>query len=278
MLKKIGRLDADTIDEIEKLINSFYRLIENEKYEKAEKKIFNITKTPNFFIREYIGEKLSEATNIDEIEKIADKMLKHKIYGIRATALFFYFFKYENQPERILKVLDTVYDDVPWETEKIVNKLWKKYPSIMKKYMSEWIKSEDEKKRALAFHGMENISRKDPFFIMDFVGNVLDDNSIKVQKKITHILTQVARTKPAESYPYIRKWLIKADNKRKKTIWISMKKLVNILNQRSKRDKSEEFIILTKQTISNWRRDKNKNVKSVGSRLYHILKKNKKRK
>ena len=57
-----------------------------------------------------------------------------------------------------------------------------------------------------------------------------------------------------------------------------MKKLVNILNQRSKRDKSEEFIILTKQTISNWRRDKNKNVKSVGSRLYHILKKNKKRK
>ena len=183
MLKKIGRLDADTIDEIEKLINSFYRLIENEKYEKAEKKIFNITKTPNFFIREYIGEKLSEATNIDEIEKIADKMLKHKIYGIRATALFFYFFKYENQPERILKVLDTVYDDVPWETEKIVNKLWKKYPSIMKKYMYEWIKSEDEKKRALAFHGMENISRKDPFFIMDFVGNVLDDNSIKVQKK-----------------------------------------------------------------------------------------------
>jgi hypothetical protein len=72
-------------------------------------------------------------------------------------------------------------------------------------------------------------------------------------------------------YPYIREWLAKADDKRIKTIWVSMKKLANIVNQRSKRDKEHDFVLLTDQTIRDWKNDENKNVSHMGRKLFRII-------
>jgi len=156
--------------------------------------------------------------------------------------------------------------------ESIINDLWKRYPGEMKKQMLEWLRSEDEGKRALSFHGMENISGREPAFIMDFINRAIDDKSVEVQKKITHILTQVARSRPAECYPYIHEWLLSGDETRMKTLWVSMKKLANIVIQKSKRDKSQEFIMLTHRTIQDWKNDENKNVAQMGQKLMGILK------
>ena len=88
----------------------------------------------------------------------------------------------------------------------------------MKNYMPQWQKDNDEVKRSLSLHGMENIASSDPKFIMSFIGNMIDDESLEVQKKITHILTQVGRSKPNKCYPIVKKWLEDAEDKRIKTI------------------------------------------------------------
>jgi len=47
---------------------------------------------------------------------------------------------------------------------------------------------------------MENIASKDPAYIMNFIGDLLNDESDDVQKKITHLLTQVGRMRPVQCY------------------------------------------------------------------------------
>ncbi|MDD3051288.1 MAG: hypothetical protein PHR06_09100, partial [Candidatus Cloacimonetes bacterium] len=169
MLKQIGRLDADAIYEIENELKEFFELFENGKKLPAEKKLNEMAKTPNYFVREYLGKLLVDYKDSDKLLPIINKMIKHRVYGIRATALFFIANKFHKEPSKILDVLDESYDAIPWEAESIVNELWKNYPVIMKERMSSWLESDDEKKRALAFHGIENISKNDPLFIMDFV-------------------------------------------------------------------------------------------------------------
>jgi 3-methyladenine DNA glycosylase AlkC len=109
---------------------------------------------------------------------------------------------------------------------------------------------------------------------MDFIGKVIDDETMEVQKKITHILTQVARVNPIVVFPYIREWLSDANDQRIKTIWVSMKKLANIVVQKNRRDSREEFVILTEQTIQDWMNDENENMSQMGERLWRIVQKN----
>jgi 3-methyladenine DNA glycosylase AlkC len=200
-------------------------------------------------------------------------MVEHQLYGIRATALFYYSAKYFDEPDKLLDIIEELYDSVPWEAESIINELWKKYSDLMKKRMKQWIVSDKEAKRALAFHGMENIAFSDPDYIMDFVSLAIDDDSMEVQKKITHILTQVARAKPIIAFPYIREWLLTPGDKRRKTIWVSMKKLANILNQKGRREKSQDFVLLTEQTIKDWAIDENESVAHMGKKLLQIISK-----
>jgi 3-methyladenine DNA glycosylase AlkC len=141
----------------------------------------------------------------------------------------------------------------------------------MKTTMMRWIKSDNERKRALAFHGMEAVSYDDPGYIMDFVSYAIDDDSVDVQKKITHILTQVARVNPIIVFPYIREWLIEGKDSRTKTIWVSMKKLTNIVVQKYRRDRSNDFAMLTQQTVQDWMNDENEYVSNMGERLGKIL-------
>jgi len=271
MFNKIGRLDNEDIKNLKEFVSKVYTLLEAGKMKQVEKEIYKIANTPNYFIREHLGTYLARNDNSEKIEPLIEKMITHKFYGIRATALFFFFHKYQNYPEKILDILDNCYQSTPWEAESIVNEMWRKYPDLMKERMSKWVKSEDENKRALSFHGMENISNSDPNFIMEFISNAIDDDKIEVQKKITHILTQVARSNPIIVFPYIREWLVEADETRVKTIWVSMKKLANIIVQRNRNEQSQEFVLLTQQTIEDWKNDENEKVSYMGEKLFRII-------
>ncbi len=270
-MKEVGRLDNSKIKEIEAKGDDIFRSLDNDKIDLAQKKILKIVNTPNYFIREILGKKLASYKNHDVINPIILELLTHKIYGARATALFYYFQKYYDDPSKIVMFIDSTYDTTPWEVEVILVDLWRRYPQVMKLEMRRWLETGDEKKKALSFHGMENIAAEDPQYVLEFIGFAIDDPSMEVQKKITHLLTQVARIRPAESYPFIREWLINATEIRMRTIWVSMKKLANIIIQRSKKDKTEEFVILTTQTISDWRNDENEAISSFGTKLASII-------
>jgi 3-methyladenine DNA glycosylase AlkC len=272
MMKKIGRLDMIAQKELEESVSQIFALWDKGNFEKAEKVLYDHARSPNYFVREALGKILIDYKDQAMVEELAIKMLQDKTYFIRATGLFYYYFKFFNAPDKIIRVLENTFDSVPWETEGMLFELWKRYPNVMKKEMLRWAESPDERMRALSFHGMENLAPRDPVYVLEFVHRTIDDTSEEVQKKITHILTQVARSRPAEAYPYIREWLTTGDEQRLKTLWVSMKKLANIVIQKSKRDKTQEFIMLTHRTIADWRHDDNRNVATMGSKLMGILK------
>jgi len=271
MLNTIGRLDNESRKELKDEVAIFFKLLDEDKKAKAEKKLFELSNTQNYFIREFVGKELIHYRDQRRIKPLATKMLKHKMYGIRATALFYFYKRYIEEEEKVLDILEQTFESTPWEVESIINDLWKKHPDLMKSRMTDWVVSKNSKKRALSFHGMENIANSDPGYIMNFVGKAIDDDNIDVQKKITHILTQVARANPVIVFPYIREWLADAEDQRIKTIWVSMKKLANIVNQRNRRDRHEEFVVLTQQTIEDWVSDDNENVSNMGERLARII-------
>ena len=272
MLNNIGRLDEDSIKELDQYINTIFEYLDSGKKEEAKEKISSMARTQNYFIREYFGRHLLDYHNQRKILSTMRKMLKSEYYGERATAIFYFYAKYFKEPNKIIDVIEKVFENTPWETENILNDLWKYVPTLMKKRMKEWSKSDNEMKRALSFHGMENIVNSDPEYIMEFISNTIGDKSFEVQKKITHILTQVAKIKPIIVYPYIREWLVNSTEAHEKTIWVSMKKLANIMIQKSKRDKTQDFIILTEQTIKDWSLDPNEKISKMGKKLYAIIK------
>jgi len=270
-LNEIGRLDGDDRKELNEILDAIFAYLDKDEIEKAQKKLVTISKTPNYFIREYLGKSLTDYSKKAKVKKIITPMLKHRIYGVRATALFYFYDLDKDNPEKIFKLLEKTFDSVPWEVESVINDMWRMYPDFMKENIVNWINSDNSQKRALSFHGMENIAKSDPGFIMEFISKAIDDEKIEVQKKITHILTQVARANPIVVFPYIREWLSGGSEKRIKTIWVSMKKLANIVVQRSRRDKSEEFVLLTQQTINDWTNDENESVSNMGERLSYII-------
>ncbi|OQY39022.1 MAG: hypothetical protein B6226_02695 [Candidatus Cloacimonetes bacterium 4572_65] len=272
MLKQVGRLTPEDLKELRAKVAGIFEQIENDKMTSALRRINNTANTTNYFVREELGKMLAECENKEGMDELCNKMLKHKLYGIRAAALFYFYYKDKKNPYEVIEVLGKYFDKVPWEAESIAYNMWKKHPDIMKKYMPEWCFDENEVKRSLSLHGMENIATNDPKYVMRFIGRMIDDESLDVQKKITHILTQVGRQRPTQCYPIVRKWLLKADDKRIKTIWVTMKKLANIINQKSKRDKSPEFVKETMNTVKEWKKDSNKNVSSMGTKLAYILK------
>jgi hypothetical protein len=51
-----------------------------------------------------------------------------------------------------------------------------------------------------------------------------------------------------------------------------MKKLTNILGQKSQSNKSHEFVTSTQKVVKEWRNDSNEFVASMGQKLSHITK------
>jgi 3-methyladenine DNA glycosylase AlkC len=273
MLKNVGRLTIDDLKLMDLQVEKIFKALDKDNASLAEKKILEIANTPNYFTREELGKRLAMYNTNNLLDEICSRMLEHRLYGIRATALFYFYFKRQDNPVVIIKTIEKTIETVPWESETIAFEMWKRQSETMKAEMPIWAKSDNEKKRAMSMHGMENIAAKDPQYIMNFISDLLDDESDEVQKKITHILTQVGRMRPVQCYAAIKKWLIDADEKRIRTIWMTMKKLANILMQRSKRDKTMDFINVTQKTVKEWKNDPNSNVSQMGSKLAQIIQK-----
>src|SRR5690554_1600282 len=271
-MKDVGRLDALQTQKIEDEVNKVFSLLDAKKDNQALSLLEELSKTSNYFIRELVGKLMTNYNNKKKMIKIASDMISHKIYGIRATAFFFFYNLYINEPKKIVTLLEDNYETVPWEVESIIYEMWKKHPNIMKEMMPKWLSSDIEKKRIVFFHGLELIAERDPVFVLDFLTKALDDQSLEVQKKVTHILLQVVRIRPAETYPYIREWIMIGSDKRIKTLLMSLKKILSIYLQKALKDKSPDFMTLTRFIIYEWRGEKDRKISYVGNRLAKTIK------
>jgi len=274
MLRQVGRLTGDDLKIMDAQVEKVFKALDKDNSELAEKKIFELANTPNYFTREETGRRLAAYEGDGRLDEICSNMLEHRLYGIRATALFYFYYKRQDDPAVIIKIIEKTIESVPWESETICFEMWKRQSEIMKEQMPIWAKSDNEKKRAMSMHGMENIAGRDPAYIMNFISELLDDESEEVQKKITHVLTQVGRMRPVQCYAAIKGWLADADEKRIRTVWMTMKKLANILMQRSKRDKTHDFINVTQKTVKEWKNDPNPNISQMGNKLAQIMNRN----
>ncbi|HRY83744.1 MAG TPA: DNA alkylation repair protein [Candidatus Cloacimonadota bacterium] len=273
MIKSMGRLNIDDYKIMDAHVEKIFRNLDKDKTALAKKQILELANTANYFVREDLGKRLALYNGEGALDTIIGEMLEDHFYGVRATALFYIYYKKQDTPEVIIKTLEKTFETVPWESETICFDMWKRAPEVMKEYMPFWAESDSEKKRAMSMHGMENISSRHPQYILTFVSKLLADESDEVQKKISHVLTQVARSRPLQCYTNIRRWLIEGDEKKNRTIWQTMKKLANIYGQRSKKDKSQDFINITHKTIQEWKSDSNPKVQQMGQRLAQIINK-----
>lgn len=271
MIKEIGRLNLDDYKLMDAQVEKVFRNLDRGKIELATKQIYEIGNTANYFVREELGKRLAAYEGKGPLADICGEMLEDHFYGIRATALFYFYNKRQDEPAVLVKTLEKTIENVPWESETICFDLWKRAPEVMKEYMPLWAQSPSEKKRAMSMHGMENIALKNPQYVLTFVGRLLDDESEEVQKKISHVLTQVGRVRPLQTYVNIRKWLLEGDEKRVRIIWQTMKKLASMYAQRNKREKTQEFAVVTERAIQDWKADPNPIVSQMGNRIGQMM-------
>ncbi|MFA5498454.1 MAG: DNA alkylation repair protein [Candidatus Cloacimonadia bacterium] len=271
-IKDVGRLDGIQSQNIEEEVDKALALLDANKEEEAIEKLEELSKTSNYFVRELVGKCMTKYQYQNRISKIADGMLEHRIYGIRAAAFFFFYNLYQDKPEKIVELLEEHYNTVPYEVESIIYEMWRRHPNIMKETLPKWLSSDNEKKRIVSFHGLELIADKDPNFVLEFLSQALGDSSLEVQKKFTHILIQVVRSRPAEAYPYIREWIITGSEKRTRALLVSLKKIMSIYSQKGLKDKSADFMNLTRFVVNEWRNEQDKKLASVGHKLAVYLK------
>lgn len=271
MIKEVGRLNIDDYKLLDAQVEKIFRNLDKGKDALVIKQIDELGNTANYFVREELGKRLATYTGTGNLDQICGDLLGDFIYGLRATGLFYFYYKYQDNPERIIATLDKTFESVPWESETICFELWKRFPEAMREYMPLWAESDNEKKRAMSMHGMENIAAKNPQFVLAFLSGLLDDNSEEVQKKISHILTQVGRVRPIQTYTNVRRWLLDADDTRFNTIWQTLKKLANIHTQKSKKDQGNDFLSISQRTIASWKKDSNANVQNMGNKLGSVI-------
>lgn len=271
MFKDNNRLDLRVIKETDEMISKIYQNIKNEKIELAKTNIIKLLSTPDFFIREYVGRKFVDCPDDDKMQEIINELVDHKVYGVRAATIFYYYIKYDNNPEKIFDLLDKSWNDTPWETEFILHEMWQKHPDIMKEKMKIWAESDFIKQKTIAYHGIETIANSDPIYVLKLVEKNLDEQNIDLQKKISNILSHVVKARAAEAYAYFREWLTKPSESRNKTLFLAMKKLVSIACS-PKSNKTDDFYILTMQAIQDWKVDPVKSVSSTGEKLVSFAK------
>ncbi|MFA7543567.1 MAG: DNA alkylation repair protein [Candidatus Cloacimonadaceae bacterium] len=271
MIKEVGRLNIDDYKILDAQVEKIFRNLDREKEALAIKQITDIGNTANYFVREELGKRLATYSGEGNLDQICGDLLEDFLYGLRATGLFYFYYKYQDDPIRIIHTLGKTFESVPWESETICFELWKRFPEAMRDEMPLWAESDNENKRAMSMHGMENIAAKNPQYVLAFLSRLLDDESEEVQKKISHILTQVGRVRPTQTYTSVRRWLINADDVRFNTIWQTLKKLANIHTQKSKKDKGNDFMSITKRTVQEWKQDPNPQVQNMGNKLGTVI-------
>jgi len=182
MVNKIGRLtDREEKELQQETIAALEIYKSNEK--KGTKKIEELAACKNYFGREIVGKTAANSEEKDNLEDLMRGLLDSKIYTKRATALFFFMYFYKKQPEKMIEIVSEYYDSIKWEAENIMDQFWKDYPQLMKQNMLKWIESEDERKRSLSFHGLENFSEKDPHLLWNSLQKSLMMKVSKFKKR-----------------------------------------------------------------------------------------------
>ena len=173
MIKEMGRLNLDDYKIMDAQVEKIFKSLDKGKREQAIKEIEEMANTANYFVREEMGKRLAPYQGKGPLDEICAEMLDDFIYGIRATALFYFYYKRQDDPRVIVKTLEKTVESVPWESETICFELWKNYPEIMKEEMPHWAMSPNENKRSMSTHGMENIADKNPQDSLTFIGRLL---------------------------------------------------------------------------------------------------------
>ena len=271
MIKEIGRLNLDDYKLMDAQVEKIFRNLDKDKIDLARKQITEMANTPNYFVREELGKRLANYDGPGAMEDVCGELLEDHIYGIRATALFYFYYNRRSDPAVIIRILEKTVESVPWESETILFELWKASPDLMKSTMPVWAQSPSAKKRAMSMHGMDNIAIRSPQFVLTFIENLIDDESEEAEDKISHVLTQVGRYRPLHTYVNIRRWLKDGDENRARVLWNTMKKLASLIAQRNRKDQSPEFVSVTQRAIQDWRVDSAPIVSQMGNRLAQII-------
>ncbi|MCB5223782.1 MAG: hypothetical protein GX135_00975 [Candidatus Cloacimonetes bacterium] len=272
MIKAMGRLNLDDYKLMDAHVEKIFKNLDKGNNGIAERLIHEMANTPNYFVREELGKRLASYEGKGKLERICGDMLTHNLYGIRATALFYFYHRHQEDPEVIAETLDRTCESVPWESETICFEMWKKAPQVMKKYMPAWSESPNPKKREMSLHGMENIAARSPQYALAFVARLLDDPDEEVQKKISHILVQLGRVRPQQTYANMRRWFLEGDENRAKTLWATLKKLTSLFSQKNMRDKAKEFTSISNRVAQSWKSDPDPAVAQLGHKLSKLLK------
>jgi len=272
MIKKMGRLNLDDYKIMDAHVDKIFKNLDKGNNGIAERQIFDMANTQNYFVREELGKRLAVYEGKGKLERICGDMMEHNLYGIRATALFYFYYRHQSEPAIIAQTLDKTCETVPWESETICFEMWKKAPEVMQEYIPRWSTSENPKKREMSLHGMENIASRSPQYVLTFISRLLDDEDEEVQKKISHILVQVGRQRPLQTYASIRRWLLEGDETRARTIWATLKKLTSIFSQKNMRDKAQEFVSISQRVVKGWKSDSDPAVVQLGHKLGKLIK------
>ncbi|MDZ4121126.1 MAG: hypothetical protein U1C33_01800, partial [Candidatus Cloacimonadaceae bacterium] len=124
MIKQVGRLNIDDIKLMEADLDKIFRNLDQGKADLAKKKILAIANTSNYFVREDLGKRLATYEGNSALDEICTEMLDDFLYGIRATALFYFYYKWQNKPEIIVKTIEKAFESVPWEAETLAFEMW----------------------------------------------------------------------------------------------------------------------------------------------------------
>ena len=275
MFNNLGRLESRDIKDNEIKISKIFSSIDAGNTDLAKTNIIKLLDTPNYFLREFVGKRLLEYPDSEVMDQLILSFVGHKFYGVRAAVLFYYYEKYKNDPKSIIKILNMSWSDTPWETEQILTEMWKKHHKLMKNEMHKWADSNSEKQKALAYHGIEAITKVDPLYVISLIEKNLDFPHPEVQKKIINALVGVIKAKPAECYSFIREWLTNPTESRTSSIQIAMRKLISISiqNNSNKSNKVDELYLLTMQVINDWKSDPEKSISELGTKLVAFSKK-----
>ncbi len=171
----------------------------------------------------------------------------------------------------LLHILSKTVETVRWESEHIIEELWKSHPELMRREMPQWALSPSPKKRAMSMHGMNKIALDSPQFVLMHLEKLVDDEDPEVQEKFVKILIQVGRHRPQHAYTNIYRWLKSGSEDRARLLWDALKVLVSIVARREREEQSNDFWAVTKKAVSDWRKDPSPLVSQMGNRLQQLL-------
>ncbi len=271
MIKSIGRLKLDDYKLMDSQVEKIFINLGKDRIEQATELIIEMANTPNYFVREEFGKRLAKYEGPGAMEEVCSKLLDDHIYGIRATALFYYYYRNIDNLPVLIEILGRTVQSVKWESEHILEELWKRSPELMKQQMPKWALSPSAKKRAMSMHGMDSIVQSSPQFVLTHLDSLIDDEDAEVREAFVKLLIQVGCHRPQHSYVNVYRWLKDGTEDRARLLWDALKVMASIVARGERENQSGDFWTITRRTVSDWRKDPNELISQMGARLSQIL-------